>query len=226
MATISLGACFLIMLLLATTSLPFWAHYRLSHSQAFVPENTQTILVMGAGGFPSEDVLMRLWFATEAAHDFPDSKIVVATPGNFIDSTSTVFLMYQFFVDHQIDSSRIIIENRGLNTRHQAIMTFEMFEKGLFREPLVIVSSPEHIYRSVKSFRKAGFKQVSGLPATERLLETDLGIDAKDLGGNKFIPGTANSISLRYKFWNYLHLEISLMREYVAIGYYRMKGWI
>ena len=208
------------------SSLPFWAQYRLSRSQSFVPENPQTILIMGAGGFPSEALMMRLWYTIEIAHDFTGTKIVVATPGHFVDSTSTVFLMYQFLVDHQIDSSRIIIENRGLNTRHQALMAYEMYEKGLFREPLVIVSSPEHIYRSVKSFRKAGFTQVSGLPATEIVLETDLNIDKEDLGGNKYLPGTTNSFSLRYRFWNYLHLEISLIHEFVAIAYYRMKGWI
>jgi hypothetical protein len=31
---------------------------------------------------------------------------------------------------------------------------------------------------------------------------------------------------LRYNMWSYLHLELFVFREYCAIGYYKLKGWI
>lgn len=220
------GGVFIAFLILATTSMPFWARYNLARSEAGVPENTKSILVMGAGGFPSETVLLRLWYTVDLAKKLPETKVIVSTPGKFSDSLSTVFQTHQYLVEAGIDSGRILIEAEGLNTRHQALMAYEMYKKGKFEEPLVIVSSTSHIYRSVKSFRKAGFTNVSGLPSTEIVLETDLRINDKQLGGKELIPTTGNSIVLRYRFWDYLKYEIIVAREYIAIAYYKLQGWI
>ncbi|HNW49913.1 MAG TPA: YdcF family protein [Prolixibacteraceae bacterium] len=220
------GVFFLLIVILAFTSLPFWARYNLGKSEAFVPKNTQTILVMGGGGFPSESVLMRLWYSEELAKQFPGSKVIIATPGDTLDPQSTVCQMEAHLVASGVRTERIIIESEGLNTRYQALRAREFFQKGLFREPLVVVSSPEHIYRTVLSFEKVGFKQVSGRPAMEAMLETDLKLKNKKLGGNENIPDVGNSISIRYKFWDYLKYEIIVAREYFAIAYYKVKGWI
>ena len=220
------GGFFLLMLILALTSLPFWARYNLGKSKAFVPLNTQSILVMGAGGFPSDAVLMRLWYTAELAHNFPNSKVIISTPGDTIDSKSTVCQMRNQLIVAGIDSSRIILEPKGLNTRDQALRAFQLYTNGYFSEPLVVVSSPEHVFRTVLSFEKAGFKNVSGKPASESMLEVDLRLRNKKLGGNETIPDVGNSISLRYKFWDYLKYEIIVAREYVAIVYYKLKGWI
>jgi uncharacterized SAM-binding protein YcdF (DUF218 family) len=219
-----LGGIFLVMLIVACTSWPFWAQYRLGKAEAGLPEQAGTILVMGSGGFPSESVLMRLWYTIELAQDYPGAKVVVATPGEITDSASTVFQTITYLIDHQIAKERIVVEPEGLNTRHQALMAYELYRKGAFETPLVIVTSSEHVYRSVLSFRKAGFQQVSGHPATEIMLETDLDLQEEDLGGN--MPVNASSINIRYQFWNYFQLEIRVLREYVAIAYYWVKGWI
>lgn len=221
-----MGGLFLVVFVLALTSLPYWARYKLARTASGLYDNTQTIVVMGAGGFPSESTLMRMWYTAELANEFTQAKLVVTTPGTFADSSSTVFHMYQYLIESGIDSCRILIEDEGLNTRHQALMVHEMFEKGLFKEPIVIVSSPAHIYRSVKCFQKVGFTSVGGKPATEMALETDLRINEKLLGGNDFISVANNSISLRYKFWDYLKYEVEVLREYIAISYYKLKGWI
>lgn len=223
---VTLGAVFCLMLILAMTSLPFWARYSLAKSEAKIPENTKTIAVMGGGGFPSEQLMMRLWYTVELANKFPDSKIIVTTPGKIADSTSTIFQMRQYLIDHQVDSTRILLENVGLNTRHQALLVYDMYKKEQFEQPLVVVTSPAHVYRSVLCFRKVGFNLVSGKPATEVMLETDLRLKEKKLGGNEYIPNAGNSISLRYKFWDYLKYEVEVTREYIAITYYKLKGWI
>jgi len=220
------GVFFLLMVILALTPLPFWARYNLGSSKDFVPKNTETIVVMGGGGFPSESVLMRLWFTKELALKFPESKVIVATPGDTIDKKSTVYMMKQELVNFGIDSSRIHYEAEGLNTRHQALRIHELFETGNFAEPIVVVSSPEHVFRTVLCFEKAGFKKVSGKSAHESMLETDLRLKGRKLGGKDNIPDVGNSISLRYKFWDYMKYEISVMREYIAIAYYKLKGWI
>jgi uncharacterized SAM-binding protein YcdF (DUF218 family) len=223
---IASGILFLLIIILAFTSLPFWARYNLGTLMASVPENTQTILVMGAGGFPSETVLLRLWYTAELAKEFPEAKIVVTTPGDTLAPKSTICLMENELIATGIHTDRIIIESEGLNTRHQAMRAYELYKNGSFSEPLVIVSSPEHIYRTVLSFKKVGFKKVSGKPAMEVMLETDLKIKDKKLGGNQAVPDVGNSISLRYKFWDYLKYEITVAREYFAISYYWLRGWI
>jgi uncharacterized SAM-binding protein YcdF (DUF218 family) len=213
-------------MIFGVSSLPFWARYRLATSVANVPDDTKSILVMGGGGFPSEAVLMRLWYAVEMACDFPDSKIIIATPGNFNDSTSTLFQMHHYLMKSGIAPQRIIYESKGLNTRHQALMVYEMYQHQQFELPLLVVTSPAHLYRSVKSFEKVGFINVGGKPAFESMLETDLRLKEENLGGNELIPDAGNSISIRYQFWDYLKYEVDVAREYIAITYYRLKGWI
>lgn len=220
----SLGLFFLAMLIVACTSWPFWAQYRLGKAAGSLSEAPKTILVMGSGGFPSESVLMRLWYTIDLAGKYPGARVVVATPGNLIDSSSTVVQTVQYLMNHQINMERIVVEAEGLNTRHQALKAHELYEQGAFEQPLLIVTSTEHVYRSVKSFRKAGFHDVGGAPATEIMLETDLDLQEEDLGGN--MPVNASSTNIRYQFWNYFQLEIRVLREYVAIAYYWLKGWI
>lgn len=220
------GSVFVVILLLAFTSLPFWAKYSLGKSKAHLYYNTATIVLMGGGGFPSEELMMRLWYTLELAEKYPDAKIVLTTPGCITDSSSTIFQMKQYLLHFDVDSSRFVLENEGLNTRHQAMMVHEMKEQGIIAEPVVIVSSPEHIYRSVKCFEKLGFSKVGGKPATTVVLETDLRISEEKLGGKEYIPDSGNSITIRYKFWDYLGYEIEVAREYIAIIYYKLQGWI
>jgi uncharacterized SAM-binding protein YcdF (DUF218 family) len=106
------------------------------------------------------------------------------------------------------------------------MMVQHIAEQGRISGPMVIVTSPEHVYRSVLSFRKVGVENVTGQPASEVMLETDLRIRSKKLGGKTVVPDVGNSISIRYKFWDYLKYEIIVAREYMAIAYYWMSGWI
>ena len=91
---------------------------------------------------------------------------------------------------------------------------------------LLIVSSPGHIRRAVLAFRKAGFKRVDGLPAYERAIEADILFSGGRLGGRKIIPDIGENLSLRYEFWTQMNYELIVVREWFALGYYWVKGWI
>jgi len=220
------GGLLIIMCVLAFTSLPFWARYRLGTGYQPDYHTAKTLVILGGGGYPSESTLMRLWFTNEFAQRDPMLKVLISTPGKIDDLSSTVMKMRQNLIDNGIDSTRIILEPVGLNTRHQALLAFELYKKGFFEEPLVLVSSPEHIFRSVRCFRKVGFIEVSGQPTLETMLETDLKITNQKLGGKTGVPNVGSSIPLRYSFWNYLKYEVDVAREYLAIAYYKLKGWI
>lgn len=225
-AFLTAGSFFFLFLILAFTSLPFWAKYSLGKAKATEYNETRTIVLMGGGGFPSESLMMRLWYSIESAEKYPEARVVLTTPGKLTDSTSTILQMQTYLLNAGIDSTRILLENVGLNTRHQALMVKDMYDHGIIQEPLLVVSSPEHIFRSVKCFEKAGFSEVGGKPATSVVLETDLRVKGSKLGGKTYIPDSGKSITLRYKFWDYLIYEIEVLREYVAIVYYKLQGWI
>jgi uncharacterized SAM-binding protein YcdF (DUF218 family) len=91
---------------------------------------------------------------------------------------------------------------------------------------ILIVTSPEHVYRAVLAFRKAGFLLVDGLPAFETAIESELTFDDRLLGGKKWLPPIGKNITVRYQFWTQLHYEQLLMREWLAIVYYKLNGWI
>jgi hypothetical protein len=91
---------------------------------------------------------------------------------------------------------------------------------------LVIVTSPEHLYRAVLTFNKAGFTKVDGLPSFERAIESDILFEGGKLGGRKYIPDVGGSITLRYGFWTQINYEFLVLREWVALTYYKLQGWI
>ena len=80
--------------------------------------------------------------------------------------------------------------------------------------------------RSILTFRKIGFQDVGGFPSFEYAIECDLKYDDKNLGGNKFVPDIGKNLNLRYQFWNHMKYEIIFIREFLALGYYKIKGWI
>lgn len=86
---------------------------------------------------------------------------------------------------------------------------------------VLIITSPEHMYRAVKSFQKAGFGEVGGEPAFGNdLSEQDIEDD------EEATDTRIKNSNLRYNMWSYLQYEIMVVREYLAIAYYYVKGWI
>ena len=133
-----------------------------------------------------------------------------------------------------ISAKRISFESLGTNTRAQAINIFKGISniapspkgEGVGGRGILIVTSPEHLYRAVLTFRKAGFRMVEGLPAFETAIESELSFDDNLLGGKKWLPAIGKNITLRYQFWSQLHYEELVIREWLAIAFYKLNGWI
>ena len=222
-----LGVLFLFAISLSFTTLPFWGYYWLGTSQSKITEKPDYIVLLGGGGMPSESNLMRAFFVYRAAQEFPESRIVIASPGDTSDLKSTARLVAAELSSKGIDPKRILYEQLGTNTRMEAICLKKFNNGQLIQAPILVVTSPEHMRRSVLVFRKLGFSRVSALPAFENALEANLVFNDDELGGNKkFIPDVGSNISLRYQFWNHLKYEILIAREMVALSYYWLRGWI
>lgn len=224
---LAFGVLFFVLLALSFTTLPFWGYYWLGTSKSKITEKPDYIVLLGGGGMPSESNLMRAFFVFKAAQESPESRIVIATPGDTADINSTARLVAAELINKGIDPKRIFHEQIGTNTRMEALCLQQFNGEQLTQRAILLVTSPEHMRRAVLVFRKAGFTRVSALPAFENALEADLVFKDDELGGNKkFIPNIGGHTSVRYQFWNHLKYEILIAREMVALGYYKLRGWI
>jgi len=219
------GFSAIIMLLLCFTSLPFWAHYHLGIAGSTNATDPEAIVILGGSGMPSQDGLIRTYYGAEAAHQYPLSKVIIALPGDSLDPKSSLRLMAKELILRGIDSSRILFENEGTNTRWEALNVKNRFFPNS-SPSLLLVSSPSHIYRSVKTFEKAGFDKVGALASFSKANESSLVFDADQLGGSQAMPDMGSNLSFRYLIWTRLHLQITVLREYMAISYYWLMGWI
>jgi uncharacterized SAM-binding protein YcdF (DUF218 family) len=221
---VTIGIFFSICIILAFTEQPYWAYHWLGTSKSVMRWKPESIVLLGGGGMPSQSNLMRSWYTEKAAKSFPDATVIIAIPGELSDSMSTPQLMKKELVFRGIDPGRIRFEPKGTNTRAQALNSQGLIK---MQVPLLLVTSPEHMRRSILCFQKAGFEKVNALPAFENALEADLSFDDDNLGGNKvLVPDVGKSISMRYQIWNHLKYEILVAREITALTYYRLRGWI
>lgn len=222
--TIASGILFLMLVGLSFTTLPYWGYHWLGTSLSEIKSEPETIVLLGGSGMPSESNLIRTWFAADVAREFPDCKVLVVMPGDLKDSLSTPSRIYAELRLRGIDSVRIHFEPKGTNTRSQALECSRLLSTV---GPILLVTSPENMRRSVLSFRKAGFDKVNALPAFENAAEADFSFDDDNLGESPaLVPDVGNNTNVRYQFWNHLKYEILIARELAALGYYRLRGWI
>jgi uncharacterized SAM-binding protein YcdF (DUF218 family) len=211
----------LLLSILAFTSFPYHFRYWLATHKSNNELVPQYILMLGGGGMPSEENLMRLYETAELGHLFPHSRIIIAHPlDTFVHTKMTAEL-----INKGIAPYRINFEHYGSNTRSQVLGISDTFPETIHAN-IVLVTSPEQMLRSVLAFRKAGFTNVSGCPTLQHDMKTGLLYKSKLLGGKQFVPDVGENLALRYNFWNYLIMEIQCLRELCALFYYWLNGWI
>jgi uncharacterized SAM-binding protein YcdF (DUF218 family) len=222
---LALGILLLVAVVFSFTDCPFWAYYWLGTHNADLEIDPELVVVMGGGGMPSPDGLMRCYFGAEIANDCPEAMVIIAVPGDTaLKQNSPEYLMCREMHMRGVDSSRIFYERRGMNTRSQALNIAGMLSPvELSQIGVRIVTSPEHMFRSVLAFREVGFKFVGGQPSFGKDIEEEL-LVRKKLGAVD--EKTLKALSLRYNMWNYLKYEITVAREWCAIAYYKLRGWI
>ena len=220
---IAAGGFFLVMIALSFTDYPYHAYHWLGTTNAGMENEPDYIVVMGAGGMPSPDGLMRCYYAAETAKEYPQARVIIALPTKeeyFYQSYT--YDMFEEIRRRGVDSSRFMFEIDGVNTRTQAVEISDMVE-GKEKASLMIITSPVHVYRSVKAFEKVGFTDVGGVASFEKAVEEESLTRGKDGEKAEDLPGNLN---LRYNMWNYLKYEVTVMREFFAITYYKIRGWI
>ena len=213
------GILFFTMLVLAFTSAPFYMHFNLGQDPNDDVEvsNPQLVMMFGGAGMPSEDNLMRLYHTAALARHF-EVPVLLVHPEDSLCQSEMTRLLRQGGIDS------ILYMTEGANTRSQAVELMNAYPE-LSEKELIVVTSPEHVRRTVKCLNKVGFRNTIGKAAYPATVDFDLSLKKQKLGGNEAIP-SVESVKMRYTFFNYLKLEITCLREYFALAYYKIKGWI
>ena len=220
-ALFTCGCVFVMMLALSFTSLPFYWHRWLGESmQTDTQIQPSHIVMLGGGGMPSESNLIRLYYCSQLANEFPGAKLVIAHPPD----TSVANQMALFLVGCGVDVSRISFSHEGTNTRAQVLALSTILQNK--KSTLALVTAPENMRRSVLTFNKVGYQKVLAVPAFENAMFLEMDYDFHKIGGRSYVPDVSSSDGLRYDFWNYLKLEIICIREAFALAYYKLNGWI
>jgi len=223
---VAAGCLFIILTVLAFTTLPFWAYYNLGTKNCGFNQAPSEIVVLSGSGIPSGDGLLKSFYTARLACVYPSAKIVVAMPGKISDSSSDPNRFAADLRMRGVKNESITFETQGRNTREQALKIASGKTFYQLSQPVLIVTSPEHMRRAISVFRKCGYTNIGGLPTFENALIADLTLNDNDLRGNKFAPSIGKTLQIRYQFWNHLKYEILVAREYFALSYYKLRGWI
>lgn len=216
---------------------PWRAYKHLSEIPAASLEPPTHVLVMGGSGIPGESGLMRTFFAAQAARQHPDALVLVAMP---LDADQSV--CSRAYIDEirrrGVAPERIRILAGGRNTREQALRLAEDLAGRTPPPEVLIVSDPEHVRRTAAAIRKACAQnhleiRLAALPAFSVSLEDPLPWNAQELdaqtpsnGIRNVVPDVGASMVLRYNFWGNLNYTLDALREYAAMLYYRLRGWL
>ncbi len=166
------------------------------------------IALLPAGAIPSPTMLMRSYQAAEEYRKNPKAKIVISHKTGAPIEKSTIWSIREELIFRGVPESAILLEKKAINTAEHAKYIKEGNFGDFRTDSYLIVTSPTHVRRSVMSFEAAGFAHVYAIAARARG-------GVEKMGSNHF---------LRYDIWYSLMQEIEVIREFVAIAYYRISG--
>ena len=147
--TVSAGVLFIFLIILSFTRIPFDVHRWLGNSGAGFNFRPTSIVMLGGSGMPSESNLIRLNYTKDIALMLPGTRVYIVHP----DDSAVLRQMTDFLEAFEIDRSRIITDSHGTNTREQALKLKIAYPE-MITEKLVVVTSPENMYRTIKTFKK------------------------------------------------------------------------
>ncbi len=218
---ISLGIFSFVLLVFSFTRIPYDVQAWLGAYKSEYKFYPDEIIFLGGSGMPSESNLIRLYYVSALSKKYPQSRVMIVHPSD----ENVIADMRDELLLRGVDSTKIDIEKTGTNTHDQAMNVIHHFPR-LLKKHVLLVTSTESMLRTISTFRKAGFESVGGQSAYENPMFVDLGYNFKKSGGKIYSPDVSKNLALRYNFWNYLKLEISCLREFTALGYYWLNGWI
>ncbi len=225
-ALTAVGALALAVASSCFTSLPWRVFNWLADDGRRLDGSPDCIVLFGGGGVPSESGLTRAFETARAAGDFPGAAVILALPYDTELAGSAAGRMRDELILRGVASERIRVEPRGRNTREQALNLARNMGLDPRRDRVLVVTSPEHMRRALMSMRKAGFAHAAGRASFSEAIETNVLYDPDELGGRKAALPYGGTLMVRYQFWNNLGYLAASAREFSALAYYALRGWI
>jgi len=220
------GIAALVITGLCFTKVPYRLYYRLSADPEVLQGAPTHIVVLGGGGIPSQSGLIRAYHGAAMARRFDEAVVIVALPAGAGEGRETEE-MRQEVVMRGVPEERVQVESHGRNTREQAMGILEMIGGSGEDARVLLVTSPDHMRRSLLTFRKLGFEHIAAGAAFDDAVDADMTYASADLGGRGgILPDVGASMMLRYRIWNNFSFLLDAARESCAMAYYRVRGWI
>ena len=205
-----MAALFALQIVIAITGFPQeqiedW----LSCEEMEITQPVKYVFVIGST-IPSRIGLMNTYYAAQFGATQKNVKYIVAMPVEGELEESNAWNLRNELLLRGIDTQNILFETTGLNTFYQVAATRKMLGEKELSQPLLIVTAPLHMRRTFLCFQEQGFHNVMVLPAEEEVGDFDLGAWT----------------FFRYTFWYRLKFQGMIARELVALGGYKLNGWI
>ena len=152
-----LGVVFILQLVLPATGLQGKLNRWLTAPEWRIEDReAAVVVVLGGGGIPSESGLIRTWYGADAYEEYPHATYIVCLPAGDNPEEDSVGLMRDELVMRGVPSEQVLLETRGRNTREQASEVHKILQERGDTGPVLVVSSPYHLRRSIQSFHAAG----------------------------------------------------------------------
>jgi uncharacterized SAM-binding protein YcdF (DUF218 family) len=219
------GLVLLTILALCFTPYPWRAYAWLARDGHVLTTSPEVLVLMGGGGIPSESGLMRSYVLAQLARKYSNAMVAVAMPDT---NDVSCIRMREELILRGIAPDRIVWEDQGRNTREQAMRLHAMLYADGMEPAVLVVTSPNHMKRTLLTFRKAGFHDITGVAEFGESLNADMTYAREELGGKTALalPDIGQSYTLRYTFWNNLYFQLRTLHELAGLAYYRLMGWI
>ncbi len=225
---ISFSSFLILVILFAFTTGPYYLYHWLGTSKSEFHFQPQCIIIMGGVGYPGESSLIRSWYAAETWKKNPSATVIITQPAAACIrlELSDAWGIRKDLMIRGVDSTKILLEIKGKNTREEGMEVMRILP-GAEKQFCVLITSPEHMRRSILTFKKLGFQQLGGIPTWNAIGHIDLGYKDSNLGGNNVpLPEVGGSLQLRYQFWNHLRYQVICYRELIGLAWYQLRGWI
>lgn len=182
-----------------------------AHTKAIVVLGGGSINLRTRGGVISIITSTSALRAMEGARIYSilDDPVVIASGGqnpSMEDGIPESDLLAEVLLESGVPEERIILESLSQSTRQQAEqLEAVLSERGMQR--FILVTSPIHMFRSLRVFRALGLDPIPG-------------------------PSQPHSEGMFPNRWSILPSDIAMdtsaaaMREYLAISYYWLRGWL
>ena len=207
-----LALAFFLQMMMGFLGVPRWVGGWLSWDSLQLAVPPRYVVVLGGGGIPSESGLIRTYYAAKIGMTMTGTTFVVSLPCEGDPQTNSVGRMRDELVMRGIPSNSVVLEYASYNTHEQAVNIGLLLGEKALGDPVLLVTSPYHVKRALRCFRKQGFTQIAAVSAVDTEAEGDF--------------GAQSMLGLRYVFWASLDAVLQYSREAAAMLYYRLRGWI